>query len=54
MRNVKQLLRDWENETIELEEIKFVSVAELAEFINYAFNALDDSEFEILMGDLAK
>ena len=52
MRNVKQLVRDWENEKIELDAIKFVSVSELAAFINYSFNSLDESEFEILMDDL--
>ena len=52
MRNVKQLVRDWENEVIELDQIKFVSVAELTAFINYAYNSLDESEFSILMEDL--
>lgn len=52
MRNVKQLLRDWENEVMELEAIKFVSVSELAAFISYAFKSLDESNFEILMDDL--
>ncbi len=52
MRNVKQLVRDWGNEDIELGAIKFVSISELAAFINYAFNSVDSSEFDVLMEEL--
>lgn len=52
MRNVKQLVRDWENEVIEFDAIKFVSVSELAAFINYAYNSLDQSDFSVLMKEI--
>lgn len=52
MRNVKQLVRDWENEVTELKDMRFVSVSELAAFIHYAYYSLDESNFEILMEEL--
>jgi len=52
MKNIKQLLNDWQNDDIQLNAIKFANASELAAFIHYAFNALGDSEFCILMEDL--
>ena len=49
MRNIEKLVTDWNAEIIELDEINFVSVSELAQFIHYAFNSLDQSEFDFLM-----
>jgi len=52
MANLKQLLRDWENEKIKLNNSIFLSKRELAQFIIYAFNSLVEGDFEILIEDL--
>ena len=46
------LLKDYREENIQLTDIKFTSAKHLASFMIYAWNHLDETEFEILMDDL--
>jgi len=50
--NIKQLVRDWEDEKLEINNSTFKNPNELAQFIIYAFNSVEEDEFEILIEDL--